>query len=62
MAKQIAGSDWLAGERESRRGLGLERCFGGSYCSTVEQKAVAASVEVVGLQDGWAHTVHVVEF
>lgn len=62
MAKQIAGFDWLAGERKGRRGLGLECCFGDSYCSTVGQKAVAASVEVVGLQDGLTRTVHVVEF
>lgn len=59
--KQTAGSDWPAGEREGRRGPGLECGLGGSYWSAVGRKAGAASVEGVGPQDGHIHAVHVVE-
>lgn len=52
--KQTAGSDWPAGEREGRRGSGMECGLGGSYWSAVGRKAVAASVEGVGPQDGRA--------
>lgn len=61
MAQQTAGSDWLGGERDGRRGSELECGLGGSYCSTVGRKAAAASVTVVDLQDGWTHNAHVVE-
>lgn len=59
VAKHTAGSDWPEGEREGRRDSGLECGLGGSYWSTVDQKAGAASVKVVGLQDGRTHTAYV---
>lgn len=59
--EQTAGSDWPAGEREGRRGSGLECGLGGSYWSAVGRKAVAASGEGVGPLDGQTRTVHAAE-
>lgn len=59
--KQTAGSDWPAGEREGRRGSGLECGLGDSHWSAVGRKAGAASGEGVGPLDGQTRTVHAAE-